>query len=102
MEIKKNPKYDLRRSSIIFFQIGMILMLFFTWRAMEWTTVDAPESDVSMAEVAEDLEEVVPRRQTNGLVERPLLGHSDEPDDVALAGGEVVTGRLPLGGVDAW
>ena len=60
MEIKKNPKYDLRRSSIIFFQIGMILMLFFTWRAMEWTTVDAPESDVSMAEVAEDLEEVIP------------------------------------------
>lgn len=60
MEIKKNPKYDLRRSSIIFFQIGMIVMLFFTWRAMEWTTEDKPESDVSMAEVAEDLEEVIP------------------------------------------
>ena len=74
MEIKKNPKYDLRRSSIIFFQIGMILMLFFTWRAMEWTTVDAPESDVSMAEVAEDLEEVIPATECAALVRAALQG----------------------------
>ncbi len=60
MEIKKNPKYDLRRSSMIFFQIGMIVMLFFTWRAMEWTTQDKAANDTSLAEIADDLEEVIP------------------------------------------
>lgn len=60
MELKKNPKYDLRRSSMIFFQIGMIVMLFFAWRAMEWTTQDKAANDTSLAEVADDLEEIIP------------------------------------------
>ncbi|TQD39623.1 energy transducer TonB [Haloflavibacter putidus] len=40
MEPKKNPKKDLGRKSVLFFQIGLIIMLFITWRAIEWKTYD--------------------------------------------------------------
>ena len=40
MELKKNPKSDLNRRSMIFFQLGMILMLFLAWRAVEWKTYE--------------------------------------------------------------
>ena len=43
MEPKKNPKKDLRRRSVMFFQIGLIVMLFLTWRAIEWKTYEKEE-----------------------------------------------------------
>ena len=43
MEPKKNPKKDLRRRSVLFFQIGLIVMLFLTWRAIEWKTYEKEE-----------------------------------------------------------
>lgn len=43
MEPKKNPKKDLRRRSVLFFQIGLIVMLFVTWRAIEWKTYEKEE-----------------------------------------------------------
>ncbi|WP_121666792.1 energy transducer TonB [Mesonia aquimarina] len=43
MEPKKNPKKDLRRKSVMFFQIGLIVMLFLTWRAIEWKTYEKEE-----------------------------------------------------------
>ncbi|PZD78761.1 energy transducer TonB [Mesonia sp. K7] len=49
MEVKKNPKKDLRRSSVLFFQIGMILMLFITWRAIEWKT-DVEGEDIGVVD----------------------------------------------------
>lgn len=60
METKKNPKYDLRRRSILFFQIGMVLMLFFTWQALEWETADRTSGDSGLVEVADDLDEIIP------------------------------------------
>ena len=39
MEPKKNPKKDLGRRSVLFFQLGLILMLFITWRAIEWENI---------------------------------------------------------------
>ncbi|RMA65686.1 energy transducer TonB [Ulvibacter antarcticus] len=60
MEIKKNPKFDLGKSSLIFFQIGMILMLFITWQALEWkSTVGVFESS-SQLEISKNLEEIIP------------------------------------------
>lgn len=35
MQVKKNPKQDIRRWSLIFFQVGLILVLFISWRAIE-------------------------------------------------------------------
>jgi len=41
MKPKKNPKADLRRKSFLFFQLGMIVMLFAAWQAMEWKSNEA-------------------------------------------------------------
>ena len=38
MEPKKNPKKDMRKYSGLYFQVGLILMLLFVWRAIEWKT----------------------------------------------------------------
>ena len=40
MELKKNPKADLRNKITLFFQIGLILVLLITWRAIEFKTYD--------------------------------------------------------------
>ena len=60
MEPKKNPKADLSRRSILFFQIGMILMLFITWRAIEWKTYDKEAIDTGMVNMDAFEEEDVP------------------------------------------
>ena len=60
MEPKKNPKADLSRRSILFFQIGMILMLFITWRAIEWKTYDREDIDTGMVNMDAFEEEDVP------------------------------------------
>ena len=38
MKPKKNPKADLRRKWILFFQIGLILVLFLSLQAFQWKT----------------------------------------------------------------
>ncbi len=60
MKPKKNPKADLSRRSILFFQIGMILMLFITWRAIEWRTYDKEAIDTGMVDMDAFEEEDVP------------------------------------------
>ncbi|MDA9908022.1 energy transducer TonB [Flavobacteriaceae bacterium] len=60
MEPKKNPKSDLNRRSMIFFQIGMVLMLFITWRAIENKTYEKAEINQDMLNLGDDLEEDIP------------------------------------------
>ncbi|MFD2517769.1 energy transducer TonB [Salinimicrobium flavum] len=60
MKPKKNPKADLSRRSVLFFQIGMILMLFITWRAIEWKTYDREAIDTGMVDMDAFEEEDVP------------------------------------------
>ena len=60
MKPKKNPKADLSRRSVLFFQIGMILMLFITWRAIEWKTYDKEAIDTGMVDMDAFEEEDVP------------------------------------------
>ena len=38
MKTKKNPKADLRRNSSLYFAIGLALVLFISWQAIEWKT----------------------------------------------------------------
>lgn len=63
MELKKNPKADVGRRSMLFFQIGMVLMLFLAWQAIEWKTYDKVQSDFGKLEVGDDLMEEIPVTQ---------------------------------------
>lgn len=65
MEPKKNPKSDLNRRSMIFFQIGMVLMLFITWRAIENKTYEKAEINQDMLNLGDDLEEDIPITDMN-------------------------------------
>jgi protein TonB len=60
MEVKKNPKFDLAKRSMIFFQIGMIFMLFLTWQALEIRSYDTGEAERDMLDVSDALEEIIP------------------------------------------
>ncbi|WP_424493103.1 energy transducer TonB [Salinimicrobium sp. GXAS 041] len=60
MEPKKNPKADLSRRSVLFFQVGMILILLITWRAIEWKTYDKEAIDTGMVNMDDFEEEDVP------------------------------------------
>ncbi|MFD2696916.1 energy transducer TonB [Mesonia sediminis] len=60
MKPKKNPKKDLGRKSVLFFQIGLILMLLITWRAIEWKTYDKEAIDQGVVQFDQLEEEDVP------------------------------------------
>ena len=62
MEPKKNPKADLNSRSMLFFQLGMILMLFVAWQAIEWKTYDKSLAR-DILDVGDDLEEEIPITQ---------------------------------------
>jgi len=64
MQIKKNPKADLNRNSGLYFQIGLILVLFVTWRALEYKSYDVDTEIVQLLEVQTDLKEEVPMTET--------------------------------------
>ncbi|MDE3742954.1 energy transducer TonB [Maribacter polysaccharolyticus] len=60
MEVKKNPKADLNRNSGLYFVIGLTLVLFLTWRALEFKSYTKQDKIVEMLNVVEDLKEDVP------------------------------------------
>jgi len=43
MEVKKNPQLEISRNSSLFFAIGLNLMLFLSWQALEFKTYDKSE-----------------------------------------------------------
>ncbi|MCK5441001.1 MAG: energy transducer TonB, partial [Maribacter sp.] len=58
MELKKNPKKDLNKSSGLFFATGMALVLAMTYFAFEWKTFDSNTYyDISMNVEEELIEE---------------------------------------------
>lgn len=60
METKKNPDKDLRNKSLLFFQIGLVVMLIISWRAIEWKTYDKDDVDVGVVDLDMLEEEDVP------------------------------------------
>lgn len=60
METKKNPKKDLRNKSLLFFQIGLALMLLISFIAIEWKTYDKEDIDVGVVDLDMLDEEDVP------------------------------------------
>ncbi|MBK5212118.1 MAG: energy transducer TonB [Flavobacteriaceae bacterium] len=63
MEHKKNSKADVSRRSMLFFQLGMVVMLFLAWQAIEWKSYDKSNKDFGKLDVGDDLEEIVPITQ---------------------------------------
>ncbi len=60
MQPKKNPKVDLSKNSSLYFVIGLALILFFTWQAIEWKTYEKSLYDYEALNVEEDDDEEIP------------------------------------------
>lgn len=65
MKPKKNPKADLSKRSLLFFQIGMIVILLVSWQAIEWKTYDKEAIDTGLVSMEEFEEEDVPITELN-------------------------------------
>ncbi|HMB63675.1 MAG TPA: energy transducer TonB [Eudoraea sp.] len=63
MQIKKYPKADLNRNSGLYFVIGLALVLFLTWRALEYKSYPKEEIRLDIAVVVDDLKEEVPQTE---------------------------------------
>src|SRR5690606_28732329 len=63
MEPKKNPKTDVGRRSLLFFQLRMVVMLFLAWQAIEWKSYDKSDNDYGKLDVGDELEEEIPITQ---------------------------------------
>ena len=84
MKPKKNPKADLSRKSILFFQIGMIVILFITWRAIEWKTYDKDAIDTGMVNMDAFEEEEVPITELNTPPPPPPPPPPPEPEIIEV------------------
>lgn len=60
MEPKKNPKADLSKMSILFFQLGLVAVLCITWGSIEWKTYSKNNIDIGKVDLNELEEEDVP------------------------------------------
>lgn len=60
MELKKNPKADLNRNSGLYFVIGLTIVLFTTWRMLEYKTYDTNEEFAQVLDVQDTMDEEVP------------------------------------------
>ncbi|WP_285649225.1 energy transducer TonB [Allomuricauda sp. NBRC 101325] len=56
MRPKKNPQLDLRKNSLLYFMVGMTVILLLTFLALEWKTFDTNSDwDVGILKVDKDL-----------------------------------------------
>jgi len=61
MELKKNPKLDLKRNSLLYFFVGMTLVMLMTYLALEWKTYYHNDSwDIGDLKVQDELIEETP------------------------------------------
>ncbi|TVZ26994.1 protein TonB [Gillisia sp. Hel_I_86] len=60
MKPKKNPKADLTKRSVLFLQLGLILVLFIAWQAIEWKTYDKDNIDLGQLNLGDLDDEEIP------------------------------------------
>ena len=60
MEFKKNPNIRVGRNSSIYFAVGLNVMLFFTWFALEHKTYESSEIAQELIQIDHDFEEDIP------------------------------------------
>lgn len=63
MRAKKNPNADLNRDSGLYFVIGLTIVLFVTWRALEYKTYDPVQQEIVQLVDIETLDEDVPKTE---------------------------------------
>ena len=56
MQVKKNPQVDLNRNSGLYFVIGLAVVLFITWRALEYKTYPTDDTVTDMVLAVEELD----------------------------------------------
>jgi protein TonB len=60
MQVKKNPQVDVGRNSSLFFSIGLCIMLFITWQALEYKTYSKPAIDIGIISMEDGVETEIP------------------------------------------
>ena len=60
MQLKKNPKADLSKNSSLYFAIGLALVLFISWRSIEWKTYEKTAFGYQALNVDDEDDEEVP------------------------------------------
>ena len=60
MQVKKNPKADLSKNSNLYFSIGLAIILFISWRAIEWKTYDRSGYGYEALNIDDEDDEEVP------------------------------------------
>jgi len=60
MELKKNPKADVRRNGTIYFSVGLLLMLVVTYATINYKSYDKSDIDIGMLNMDELDDEEVP------------------------------------------
>ena len=60
MKLKKNPKANIERNSVLYFMIGLASILFLTWQSMEVKFYEKESKVSDVVEVMDDLKEEVP------------------------------------------
>ncbi|NNK81825.1 MAG: energy transducer TonB [Flavobacteriaceae bacterium] len=60
MEPKKNPKADVSRNGVIYFSVGLLLMLFVAYSAINYKTYDKQVIDIGQLNVELEEEEEIP------------------------------------------
>ena len=83
MKIKKDPKVDLQKNSSLYFVIGLCLILFISWQAIEWKTYEKSVFDYESLTVQEEEEEEIP------IINQPDLPPPPPPLPVAQAPTEI-------------
>ena len=84
MKPKNTPKADLSKRSMLFFQVGMILVLFITWRAIEWKTYDKEAIDTGIVDMNAFEEEDVPITELNTPPPPPPPPPPPEPEVIEI------------------
>ncbi|WP_142783635.1 energy transducer TonB [Changchengzhania lutea] len=60
MEPKKNPEIEIGRNSSLYFAMGLCLMLFITWRSLEYKTYERDSMLLDIVQTEEVIEEDIP------------------------------------------
>ena len=76
MKIKKDPKVDLQKNSSLYFVIGLCLILFISWQAIEWKTYEKSVFDYESLTVQEEEEEEIPIINQPDLPPPPLVAQA--------------------------
>ena len=84
METKKSPKYDLNNWSLIFFQIGVIIMLFISWSLIELKSYDSNLTKREVVTINDELIKDIPITEQLTLPPPPPPSISSIPEIIEI------------------